>query len=82
MKARPMEGVISDRWRSILHGVGNPPPTVRSGAARQSLGYFLHPNYDAEAVCLPSCQRPGGAPKYPPIVAGERMRRKLERRVA
>jgi hypothetical protein len=55
---------------------------VRSGAARQSLGYFLHPNYDAEAVCLPSCQRPGGAPKYPPIVAGERMRRKLERRVA
>lgn len=70
-----------DRWRSTLHRVANPPASA-SGDARQSLGYFLHPNYDAEVACLPSCLRPGKAPTYPPIMAGLHMREKLERRAA
>ena len=70
-----------DRWRSTLHRVANPPST-RQSARRQSLAFFLHPNYDAEVACLPSCISPGREPVYPPILAGEHMRRKLERRVA
>lgn len=77
MMARWTDG----RWRSTLHRVANPPPTA-SGSARQSLGFFLHPNYDALVDCLPSCRRPGRAPEQPPILAGEHMRAKLERRVA
>lgn len=70
-----------DRWRSTLHRVVNPPRQAGAGSRRQSIGYFLHPNYDAQVSCLPSCRRAGEAPKYPPILAGEHMREKLERRV-
>jgi isopenicillin N synthase-like dioxygenase len=70
-----------DRWRSTLHRVANPPAS-RGSDRRQSLAFFLHPNYDAEVACLPTCFGPGRAPAYPPIMAGEHMRRKLERRVA
>ena len=72
----------NDRWRSTLHRVVNPPAQARHASARQSIGYFLHPNYDAEVACMPSCRDAGVAPKYPPILAGEHMRRKMERRVA
>jgi len=70
-----------DRWRSTLHRVVNPPADAGIGTRRQSIAYFLHPNYDARVSCLPGCQRPGETPKYPPILAGEHMREKLERRV-
>ena len=72
----------NDRWRSTLHRVVNPPAAARHGSRRQSITYFLHPNYDAEVACLPSCRDAGAAPKYPPIMAGEHMRRKMESRVA
>ena len=71
-----------DRWRSTLHRVTNPPAAAGRGSRRQSIAYFLHPNYDAEVACLPSCRLPGAAPKYPPIMAGEHMRQKMESRVA
>lgn len=70
-----------DRWRSTLHRVVNPPSGIEGDARRQTIAYFLHPNYDARVACLPGCRRPGEAPKYPPILAGEHMREKLERRV-
>jgi len=47
-----------------------------------SFGYFLHPNYDAEIACLPTCHGPGNPPRYPPVPAGEMTRRKLEARAA
>jgi isopenicillin N synthase-like dioxygenase len=47
-----------------------------------SLGYFLHPNYDAQIACLPTCQGPGNQPRYPPVRAGDMMRQKLEARAA
>ncbi len=72
----------NDRWRSTLHRVVNPPAAAWRGSRRQSIAYFLHPNYDAEVACLPGCRDAGAAPKYPPIMAGEHMRRKMERRVA
>ena len=71
----------NDRWKSTVHRVVNPPQTGPGVPRRQSIGYFLHPNYDASVECLPSCRDPDNPPKYPPIMAGEHMREKLLRRV-
>ena len=77
-----MQRWTNDRWLSNVHRVVNPPTEARSGSRRMSLGYFLHPNYDAEIACLPTCQGPGNPPRYPPVRAGDMMRRKLEARAA
>ena len=70
----------NDRWRSTIHRVV--APTTESGnSVRQSIGYFLHPNYDAEVRCLPGCFDANHVAKYPPIRAGDHMRAKLEKRV-
>lgn len=72
----------NDRWRSTLHRVVNPPVEAAAASRRMSLGHFLHPNYDAEVACIPSCCGPGNPARYSPIMAGEHMRMKMERRVA
>lgn len=70
----------NDRWRSTLHRVVNPPWEIAKNSLRQTIAFFLHPNYDAMIECVPSCLAPGETPKYPPIMAGEHMRWKLENR--
>jgi isopenicillin N synthase-like dioxygenase len=77
-----MQRWTNDRWLSNVHRVVNPPAEARSGSRRMSLGYFLHPNYDAQIACLPTCQGPGNPPRYPPVRAGDMMRQKLEARAA
>src|SRR5262249_32588136 len=77
-----MQRWTNDRWLSNVHRVINPPAQERAGSKRMSLGYFLHPNYDAEIACLPTSQVPGDPPRYPPVPAGEMMRRKLDARAA
>lgn len=77
-----MQRWTNDRWLSNLHRVVNPPAGQRKGSRRMSMGYFLHPNYDAEIACLPTCTGPGQPPRYPPVRAGEMMRQKLEARAA
>jgi isopenicillin N synthase-like dioxygenase len=77
-----MQRWTNDRWLSNVHRVVNPPADARSGSRRMSFGYFLHPNYDAEIACLPSCQGPGNPPRYPPVRAGDMMRQKLDARAA
>ena len=62
----------NDAWVSTLHRVVNPP----AGAAdsrRQSLIFFHNPNYDAPVACIPTCLKPGEAPKYPPTTSGEHL---------
>lgn len=71
----------NDRWKSTVHRVVNPPHTGPAIGRRQSIGYFLHPNFDARVACLPTCRDRGNPPKYAPIMAGEHMREKLLRRV-
>ena len=71
----------NDRWKSTVHRVVNPPQIGPAVARRQSIGYFLHPNFDARVACLSTCQGPGNPPKYAPIMAGEHMREKLLRRI-
>jgi isopenicillin N synthase-like dioxygenase len=77
-----MQRWTNDRWLSNVHRVVNPPADRRSGSRRMSMGYFLHPNYDAEIACLPTCSGPDNPPRYPPVRAGDMMRQKLEARAA
>ena len=91
VKARPRELVVNigdmmarwtnDRWKSTVHRVVNPPSAGQAAGGRQSIGYFLHPNFDARVECLPTCRDSGSPPKYAPIMAGEHMREKLLRGV-
>jgi isopenicillin N synthase-like dioxygenase len=67
----------NDRWTSTLHRVVNPPKIGAWGSRRQSIGFFAHPNFDAEIACIPTCLRPGAAPIYPTITAGEHIALKI-----
>jgi hypothetical protein len=59
--------------------VANPPVIDLATSRRQSIGYFMHPDYDALIECPPTCLRPGEAPRYPVITAGEHIRLKIEK---
>ena len=72
----------NDRWRSTLHRVVNPPDEKAAGSRRQTMGYFLHPNFDATIDALPGCIDADHPRRYPPILAGDHMREKLIKRVA
>ena len=72
----------NDRWRSTLHRVANPPTVDGTLPARQSMGYFLHPNFDTVVEALPGCVDAGHPALYPPVLAGDHMREKLVKRVA
>lgn len=67
----------SGRWVSTLHRVANPSSIQDAASRRQTLGYFMHPNYDAEIRCLPTCRSDDNARQYPPITAGEHVRTKI-----
>ncbi len=60
----------NDRWVSTLHRVVNPPESVAARARRLSLGFFHHPNYDAEVACISTCAGPTNPPRYAPVKAG------------
>jgi isopenicillin N synthase-like dioxygenase len=70
----------NDRWKSTLHRVVNPPEGSGGRSRRQSIAFFCHPNYDAEISCIETCMSPGVPAKYPPIMAGEHMRMKMQKR--
>ncbi|MBV8650512.1 MAG: isopenicillin N synthase family oxygenase [Alphaproteobacteria bacterium] len=70
----------NDRWKSTLHRVVNPPEGAGARSRRQSIAFFCHPNYDAEIKCIETCASPGVPAKYPPIMAGEHMRMKMQKR--
>jgi isopenicillin N synthase-like dioxygenase len=65
----------NDAWVSTLHRVVNPPAEVAAESRRMSLVFFHNPNYDAPVACIPTCLKPGDAPKYPPTTSGEHLRR-------
>lgn len=75
-----MQRWTNDRWVSTLHRVVNPPADRRTESRRLSIGYFLHPNYDAEITCLPGCVGPDRPARHGPIPAGALMRQKLQAR--
>jgi isopenicillin N synthase-like dioxygenase len=65
----------NDAWVSTLHRVVNPPEEAGPESRRMSLVFFHNPNYDAPVSCIPTCLRPGDAPKYDPTTSGEHLRR-------
>ncbi|MDP6705948.1 MAG: 2-oxoglutarate and iron-dependent oxygenase domain-containing protein [Alphaproteobacteria bacterium] len=69
----------NDRWTSTLHRVVNPPNLEDAMSRRQSIGYFMHPNYDTLIECIPTCLDAGEAPIYPTITAGEHIAMKIEK---
>src|SRR5215475_6001452 len=75
-----MERWTNGRWRSTVHRVVNPPRAQVAGSRRQTVGFFLHPNYGARNECLPTCTDAGHPPRHAPVLAGEHMLAKLERR--
>jgi isopenicillin N synthase-like dioxygenase len=67
----------NDRWTSTLHRVVNPTALNAWESRRQSIGFFAHPNFDAEISCIPTCLTPGRAPVYPTVTAGEHIALKI-----
>jgi isopenicillin N synthase-like dioxygenase len=62
----------NDRWVSNVHRVVMPPRDQAAVSRRQSIAFFLHPNYDGVVECIPSCLD-GRPAKYPPVTVGEYM---------
>ena len=67
----------NDRWRSALHRVVNPPLDAPD-SRRLSLVMFTGPNYDAMIECIPTCTNAIHPPKYPPVMAIEHTRAKID----
>jgi isopenicillin N synthase-like dioxygenase len=65
------------RWASTVHRVANPPVVNLAESRRQSIGYFMHPDYDAPIRCIPTCVEAGTAPHFPEITAGMHIRNKI-----
>lgn len=61
----------NDRWTSTMHRVTTP---AGSAVRRQSLAYFLNPNFDAEIGCIPTCRKPGEPAKHRSVLAGQYLR--------
>ncbi|HUZ64387.1 MAG TPA: 2-oxoglutarate and iron-dependent oxygenase domain-containing protein [Acetobacteraceae bacterium] len=74
-----MQRWTNGRWRSTLHRVVNPPGLSMANSERQSIGFFVHPDYDARIACIESCLALGESPLYPPITAGEHIKMKIDR---
>lgn len=61
----------NDRWVSTLHRVVS--PTEEEGGLRrqrQSIAYFLNPNFDANVNCIPTCLAIDESALYRPVKAG------------
>ncbi len=67
----------NDRWTSTLHRVANPETLDDGASRRQSIGYFMHPNFDAPIDCLRTCLDNGEEPRYGAITAGEHIAMKI-----
>ena len=74
-----MQRWTNDRWVSTLHRVVAPEKLQDAASRRMSIGYFMHPNFDAEIACIASCLKTGESPKYIPITAGDHIREKIEK---
>ena len=71
-----MQRWTNDKWVSTMHRVVTPENLNDAMSRRMSIGYFMHPDYDAQIECLPSCVDDGIL--YPPITAGDHIRKKIE----
>jgi isopenicillin N synthase-like dioxygenase len=62
----------NDRWVSTMHRVVEPATdSAEVAPRRQSIAYFMNPNYDARISAITTCVDPGQAAKYPNVLAGQ-----------
>jgi isopenicillin N synthase-like dioxygenase len=64
------------RWTNEIY-VSTPHRVASPARDRYSVAFFLDPNPEAVVACLPTCLR-GGAAKYPPVLAADYLRSRLE----
>jgi isopenicillin N synthase-like dioxygenase len=66
------------RWTNDVY-VSTPHRVVnRSRRERYSIAFFFDPNPEALVAAIPSCVPPGEAPRYPPILAADYLKMRLE----
>jgi len=69
----------NDRWVSTLHRVVEPEGVKgKSSLKRQSIAYFMNPNYDAMIKAIPTCIDNESPAKYDPVLAGEYLMNKFK----
>lgn len=67
----------NNRWASTIHRVANPPVADLARSRRQSIGYFMHPDYDAPIHCIPTCLRPGEVSRFADTTSGQHIQAKI-----
>ena len=65
-------------WKSTLHRVVNPPKLNDKMSHRQTIGYFMHPNYDAIIETIQTCIPKNQKSSFEPISAGEHIAKKIK----
>jgi isopenicillin N synthase-like dioxygenase len=66
------------RWTNDIY-VSTPHRVVnRSARERYSIAFFYDPNPDAIVETIPSCVRQGERVRYPPILAADHLKRRLD----
>lgn len=69
----------NDRWVSTLHRVVEPDGNEGiTSPKRQSIAYFMNPNYDAMIKAIPTCISDGNPAKYDPVLAGHYLMNKFK----
>lgn len=58
----------NDLWVSTMHRVANPGADQ---PRRQSIAYFMNPNYDATITAIPGCVASGELPAHEAVLAGD-----------
>lgn len=72
----------NDRWVSTMHRVIEPEQSgAGAGAKRQSIAYFMNPNYDAVIKTIPTCLDSNGNSAYEPVLAGEYLMKKFNQSI-
>lgn len=75
-------GDLMERWsngvfRSTRHRVGI-PASDSEPRSRYSIAFFCQPDYEAEIVCLETCQDADNPPRYAPISSGAYLLSRLQ----
>ena len=65
-------------WKSTLHRVVNPKELHDKSSDRQTIGYFMHPDYDAIIDTIPTCINERRPKVFAPISAGEHIAKKIQ----